>query len=228
MIDLQHISKIYPVGKQNFYALDDVSLHIEKGEFVAICGASGSGKTTLLNIMGCLDTPSQGTYCLGGENVSRLSDEKLSHIRNAQVGFVLQDFALINDQSVLYNVMLPLLLSKAPYYTIRKRAKQALQMVGVLDQAGKKANRLSGGQRQRVAIARAIVNNPDILLADEPTGQLDSQTGRQIMALLQELNEKGITVVVVTHDEKVAACASRKIVMCDGKVIEQTAVTPHA
>lgn len=220
MIDLKNISKIYPVGKQDFYALDDVSLHVDKGEFVAICGASGSGKTTLLNIIGCLDTPTRGTYLLGGDNVTKLSDENLSHIRNAKVGFVLQDFALINDQTVLYNVMLPLLLSKVPYFTIRKRARQALESVGVLDQAGKKANRLSGGQRQRVAIARAIVNKPDIVLADEPTGQLDSQTGRQIMELLKELNDRGITVLMVTHDEKLADYASRKIIMSDGKIVE--------
>lgn len=219
MIDLQDISKIYPVGKEKFYALKDVSLHIDRGAFVAICGASGSGKSTLLNIIGCLDTPSQGDYTLEGVSVGELTDEKLSQIRNKKVGFVLQDFALINTQSVLYNVMLPLLLSKAPYSSIRKKAKEALQLLGVADQAGKKVNQLSGGQRQRVAIARAMVNKPGVILADEPTGQLDSKTGMQIMQILKDLNEQGITVVVVTHDEKVAAYASQKIIMSDGKIV---------
>lgn len=219
MIDLQCVSKMYPVGKETFYALNDVSLHIDKGAFVAICGASGSGKSTLLNIIGCLDTPSRGDYTLEGVSVEKLKDEKLSQIRNEKVGFVLQDFALLNTQSVLYNVMLPLLLSKAPYSSIRKRAKEALQLLGVADQARKKVNQLSGGQRQRVAIARAMVNKPAIILADEPTGQLDSKTGMQIMQILKDLNEQGVTVVVVTHDEKVAAYASQKIIMSDGKIV---------
>ena len=218
MIDLQNISKIYPVGKEKFYALNGVSLHIEKGEFVAIRGASGSGKTTLLNIIGCLDDPSEGTYTLEGQSVGKLSDEKKSAIRNAKVGFVLQDFALLEDRTVLYNVMLPLLLGKMPYFKIRRKAKNALKLVGVADQAGKKANQLSGGQRQRVAIARAMANDPAILLADEPTGQLDSKTGIAVMELLKSLNEQGITVVVVTHDDKVASYASRIITVSDGKI----------
>ena len=220
MIKLANISKIYPVGKEKFYALNDVTLHIDKGEFVAICGASGSGKSTLLNIIGCLDTPSEGTYTLEGVDVATLSNEKQSQIRNEKVGFVLQDFALIESQTVLYNVMLPLLLSKTPYKLIRKKAMAALELVGVADQANKKANRLSGGQRQRVAIARAMVNDPAIILADEPTGQLDSKTGEQIMEILKSLNAQGITVLAVTHDEKVASYASRRIVLSDGKIIE--------
>ena len=219
MIKLANISKIYPVGKEKFYALNDVTLHIDKGEFVAICGASGSGKSTLLNIIGCLDTPSEGTYTLEGVDVATLSNENQSQIRNEKVGFVLQDFALIESQTVLYNVMLPLLLSKTPYKLIRKKAMAALELVGVADQANKKANRLSGGQRQRVAIARAMVNDPAIILADEPTGQLDSKTGGQIMEILKSLNAQGITVLVVTHDEKVAACAERKITLSDGKIL---------
>jgi len=221
MIKLHSISKIYTVAKQDFYALQDIDLHIEKGEFAAICGASGSGKTTLLKIIGCLDAPSTGTYLLNGKNVEHLSDERLSVIRNARIGFVLQDFALINDQTALYNVMLPLLLSKVPYGQIKKKALAALEAVGIADQAKKKANRLSGGQRQRVAIARAIVNEPDILLADEPTGQLDSHTGMQIMDLLTELNRKGITVLVVTHDEKVASLARRNILVSDGRIVTE-------
>ena len=221
MIDLTNISKIYPIGKEKFYALNGVNLHIEKGEFVAVRGASGSGKTTLLNIIGCLDDPSEGTYLLEGQDVSRLSDEKRSAIRNRKIGFVLQDFALLEDRSVLYNVMLPLLLGKTPYFSIRRKAKQALKLVGVGDQAGKKANQLSGGQRQRVAIARAIVSGPSVLLADEPTGQLDSKTGVAVMELLKSLNEQGITVVVVTHDDKVAAYANRIITVSDGQILDE-------
>ena len=219
MIELQNISKIYPVGKNDFYALDDVSLTIEKGDFVSIRGASGSGKTTLLNIIGCLDKYEKGTYTLDGVDIGSLSDGKKSAIRNAKIGFVLQDFALIDSQSVLYNVMLPLLFSKVPYAQIRKKARAALALVGIEDQARKKANQLSGGQRQRVAIARAIVNDPEVILADEPTGQLDSKTGLQIMELLQELNAKGITVVVVTHDNNVAEFARTKIFVSDGKIV---------
>ncbi len=218
MIDLQHISKVYPVGKEKFYALKDVNLHIQAGEFVAICGASGSGKSTLLNIVGCLDTPSEGTYFLEGENVASLSNERQAAIRNEKIGFVLQDFALIDNESVLYNVMLPLLLSKTSLSDIKRRAHEVLQMVGIADQAKKKANSLSGGQRQRVAIARAIVNMPSIILADEPTGQLDSQTGIQIMEILKALNQQGITILLVTHDEQVAAYATRRVVVVDGKI----------
>jgi len=220
MIQLEHISKIYPVGSDKFYALKDVSLHIEKGEFVAIQGASGSGKTTLLNIIGCMDSCSEGTYLLEGEDVSKLSDSKTSAIRNQKIGFVLQDFALIDNQTVLYNVMLPLLFSKTPYKDVKEKALNALYTVGIVNQSKKKANQLSGGQRQRVAIARAIVNDPAIVLADEPTGQLDSTTSMQIMEILKTLNDKGITAVVVTHDDSVARCARRIIRVSDGKITE--------
>lgn len=221
MIKLENVSKIYPMGEFDFYALDNVTLHIEKGEFAAIRGASGSGKSTLLNIIGCLDDSSEGECFLDGVAVGKMSDEKKANIRNEKVGFVLQDFALINNQSVLYNVMLPLLLNKSTLYSkVRPKAKAALERVGLADHAKKKANQLSGGERQRVAIARAIVNEPAILLADEPTGQLDTQTGMQIMEILKELNAQGITVVVVTHDEKVAAYAGRTITVSDGKIVE--------
>lgn len=221
MIKLENVCKIYPVGDSDFYALNNVTLHVEKGEFVAIRGASGSGKSTLLNIIGCLDDSSKGECFLGGVAVGKMSDEKKANIRNEKVGFVLQDFALINNQSVLYNVMLPLLLNKStPYSKVRPKAKAALERVGLAGHAKKKANQLSGGERQRVAIARAIVNKPMILLADEPTGQLDSQTGMQIMELIKELNTQGITVIVVTHDEKVSAYAGRTITLSDGKILE--------
>lgn len=219
MIELKNISKIYKVAKEDFYALRDVNLHIGAGEFVAIQGASGSGKTTLLNVIGCMDTASEGTYCLDGEDVSVFSDEKVSRIRNEGIGFVLQDFALINRQTVLYNVMLPALLSKMPYRRIKGMAMDALEQVGLSVQATKRVNQLSGGQRQRVAIARALINHPTLILADEPTGQLDSETGKQIMELLMAQNQKGITVIVVTHDATVAAYTDRIITISDGQIL---------
>lgn len=220
MIELQNISKIYPVGEGDFYALKDVSLTIEAGEFVAIRGASGSGKTTLLNIIGCLDDPSEGRYLLEGEDVGGFKDARKSKIRNEKIGFVLQDFALINTETVYYNVALPLLFSKVPYRKIKQMVKDALEVVGIGNQEKKLVNQLSGGQRQRVAIARALVNDPAVILADEPTGQLDSETGRQIMELLTELNRQGRTVILVTHDAAVADCAKRQIWVRDGLVTE--------
>ena len=179
-------------------------------------------------MIGCLDTFEAGQYLLNDTDVSRMRDKKRANLRNACIGFVLQDFALINTQTVLYNVMLPLLFSKCPYREIKKKALTALNSVHIhiLDQAHKKVNQLSGGQRQRVAIARAIVNHPEIILADEPTGQLDSETSRQIMELLTELNQKGITVVVVTHDPIVAATASRKITVIDGRITSDAVDVP--
>ncbi|MCD8312163.1 MAG: ABC transporter ATP-binding protein [Firmicutes bacterium] len=218
MIELQNINKIYRVGASDFYALKNVSLTVNDGEFVSVCGASGSGKTTLLNIIGCLDTYESGTYRLDGEDISKSGDKKRAQIRNSKIGFVLQDFALINSQTVLYNVMLPLMFGKCPYGEVKSRALDALGALGVADQAEKRANQLSGGQRQRVAIARAIVNSPSIVLADEPTGQLDSKTGAQTMELLSELNRSGITVIVVTHDANVASMAGRIITVFDGEI----------
>lgn len=219
MIELQNINKIYRVGASDFYALKNVSLTVNDGEFVSVCGASGSGKTTLLNIIGCLDTYESGTYRLDGEDISKSNDKKRAQIRNSKIGFVLQDFALINSQTVLYNVMLPLMFGKCPYGEVKSKALDALGALGVADQAEKRANQLSGGQRQRVAIARAIVNSPSIVLADEPTGQLDSKTGAQTMKLLSELNRSGITVIVVTHDANVASMAGRIITVFDGEIV---------
>lgn len=219
MMELRNICKIYRMGQEDFYALNNVSLTINDGEFLSICGASGSGKTTLLNILGCLDTFERGQYILDDSDIARLRDEGKSRIRNAKIGFVLQDFALIQSQTVLYNVMLPLLFSKHPYRTLKSKAMEALEIVGMPEQAHKKANQLSGGQKQRVAIARALVNDPSIILADEPTGQLDSKTSTSIMELLRQMNQRGITVVVVTHDATVASFATRKIQMADGKII---------
>ncbi|MCD8003000.1 MAG: ABC transporter ATP-binding protein [Clostridia bacterium] len=219
MIELEGINKIYRVGASDFYALKNVSLTVNDGEFVSVCGASGSGKTTLLNIIGCLDTYESGTYRLDGEDISKSGDKKRAQIRNSKIGFVLQDFALINSQTVLYNVMLPLMFGKCPYGEVKSKALDALGALGVADQAEKRANQLSGGQRQRVAIARAIVNSPSIVLADEPTGQLDSKTGAQTMKLLSELNRSGITVIVVTHDANVASMAGRIITVFDGEIV---------
>ena len=229
MVELKKINKVYKVGGADFYALKDVDLRIEVGEFVSVCGASGSGKTTLLNIIGLLDKASSGEYLLSlpmSDGVSELSvtglsESKKAGLRNEHIGFVLQDFALINGQSVLYNVELPLLYSKEPFKNIKRLALEALEKVGLSDQAAKKANQLSGGQRQRVAIARALVNSPSIVLADEPTGQLDSQTGMQIMEILKGLNQQGITVIVVTHDMKVAEMAQRIIYMKDGQIVKE-------
>lgn len=222
MIKVDNISKIYRVGKDDFYALDNVSLEIAGGDFLAIRGTSGSGKTTLLHILGCLDSYSGGTYILDGMDVGKLSDDKKAALRNKKIGFVLQDFALINNKTVLYNVMVPLLFGKTPFKKIKSMALEALDRVGIKDQAGKRANQLSGGQRQRVAIARAIVNSPEIILADEPTGSLDSENSRQIMNLLKTMNDGGITVVVVTHDDKVASFCKRQLFIEDGKITEPT------
>ena len=218
MIKLQHICKLYTMGSYEFRALNQVDLKISQGEFISICGASGSGKTTLLNIMGLVDSFEEGSYYFKGIDTSKLDDSQKAAIRNREIGFVLQDFALINSQTVLYNVMLPLLFSKCPYMKMKRRALEALELVGIKDQAEKRANQLSGGQRQRVAIARAIVNSPSIILADEPTGQLDTETGKQIMELLANLNQKGISVVVVTHDREIAKMTSRIIEMSDGEI----------
>ena len=223
MIELNNINKIYRVGGMDFHALKDVNLDINAGDFIAVCGASGSGKTTLLNILGCLDNASSGHYYFVKDgksvDVAALSNTEKAIMRNECIGFVLQDFALINTQSVLYNVELPLLYSKVPYRQIRNLTETALEKVGLKNQAKKLANQLSGGQRQRVAIARALVNNPSIILADEPTGQLDSATGHHIMEILKELNKQGVTVVVVTHDKSIATMADRILYMCDGRLI---------
>lgn len=222
MIELSNVSKIYKIGINNFYALNNLSLKINDGDFVAVTGASGSGKTTLLNIIGCLDTMSEGKYLLDGNDVTKMSDEKKAKLRNGKIGFVLQDFALIGKQTVKYNVMLPLLFSKVPNKELSDRTDMALEKVGIANQIFKKANQLSGGQKQRVAIARAIVNSPSIILADEPTGQLDSKTGIQIMEVLKSLNDDGITVIIVTHDANVASYAKRQIVLSDGKIVSQS------
>ena len=220
MIDIQHLSKRYTVDTLPFLALDDVSLSIRAGESVAIMGRSGAGKTTLMNIIGCLDTFDEGSYQLDGVNVAALSDEKLAHLRNEKIGFVMQDFALLPHKSVLINVMLPMYFDQTPRREMVSKAKTVLEKLGMSAQEKKRVNQLSGGQKQRVALARALVKSPALLLADEPTGALDSQTGKEIMQLLLERNREGVTLIIVTHDEQVAAYCQRTIVISDGKIVQ--------
>ncbi len=221
ILELHNIYKTYIQGKMEVPVLKDISLSVDEGEYVAIMGPSGSGKTTLMNIIGCLDLPTSGTYALAGENIIGNSESKLSEIRLNSIGFVFQSFHLLPRQSAAENVALPLLYAGVPKKERRARAVRALERVGLGDRVDFKPNQLSGGQCQRVAIARAIVNNPKILLADEPTGALDSQSGAQMMELFQTLNDEGVTVVMITHDLDVANHAKRVLHIRDGQFAEQ-------
>ncbi|MDP9173355.1 MAG: ABC transporter ATP-binding protein [Planctomycetota bacterium] len=216
MIRAEHLVKSYELGGQIVHALDDVSLAIEAGEMVAIRGPSGSGKSTLMNILGCLDHPDSGHYYLAGEDVSGISKNNLAQIRNRRIGFVFQNFNLLPRMTALENVELP--LHYAAHREAAKLAHKALELVGLADRTHHEPNQLSGGQRQRVSIARALVTNPAIVLADEPTGALDSRTGEEILALLKKLNAEGRTILIVTHDANVAAHCQREIYLRDGKV----------
>lgn len=218
LIETLNIIKDYDMGKVKVRALNGVNLVVEKGEFVAIMGPSGSGKSTLMHIIGCLDTPSEGSYILDSTKVSDLRKSELAAIRNKEVGFVFQTFNLLPHLNVLKNVELPLMYSGMPYKARIKKAKEVLESVGLSDRLKHKPGELSGGQRQRVAIARAIVNNPSILLADEPTGNLDSQAGGDILSIFSELHSKGHTIIIVTHDMNVATRANRIIRIIDGKI----------
>ena len=219
MIRIENINKFYKLGKGRFHALKDVSLEIGDGEFVSDEGRSGAGKTTLLHILGCLDSFDSGTYLLNGKSVGKMGDRQLAAVRNREIGFVMQDFALVAQEDVLFNVMLPLYFSKTKHSRMKDLAAEKLERVGLSDQIGKKVSQLSGGQKQRVAIARALVAGSGIILADEPTGALDSGTGREVMELLRGINrEQGTTVVVITHDAEVASYAGRRIVLADGVV----------
>ena len=218
VINLEHIAKIYQLGSEEVQALKDVSLNIEKNEYVAIMGPSGSGKSTLMNIIGCLDTPSKGSYIFTGVNVSEMNDNELAEIRNKEIGFVFQTFNLLPRSNALHNVELPLIYAGVSTSERRERAKQVLENVGLADRIYHKPNELSGGQRQRVAIARALVTKPSIILADEPTGNLDSKTGEDIMALFNDLFEMGNTIILVTHEEYIAEHAARIIRLRDGLV----------
>jgi putative ABC transport system ATP-binding protein len=227
LIRLERISKHYPLGTAGVQALRDVSLNIEPAEFVAILGASGSGKSTLMNLIGCLDRPTEGRYCLEGVDVAELDHDALADIRNEKIGFVFQNFNLLSRTSALQNVELPLLYTSARPSTRerRERAAQALELVGLADRANHYPNQLSGGEQQRVAIARAVVNQPALLLADEPTGNLDSRTSAEVMRVFESLNQRAITIVMVTHELDIARYAKRNVVMRDGRVLSDTPVT---
>ena len=218
LIDIQNITKVYQMGTQEVRALAGVTLHVEAGEYVAIMGPSGSGKSTMMNVLGCLDTPTSGDYYLNGENVSEMVDDELARIRNREIGFVFQTFNLLPRVNCLQNVELPLVYSGLRKGKRREMAAGALTSVGLGDRMDHKPNELSGGQRQRVAVARALVNDPSILLADEPTGNLDTKTSEEIMQLFERLHQAGNTILVVTHEEDIAQHARRIIRLRDGLI----------
>ena len=219
LIRIRNLWKTYDMGQAvQVQALRGVDLDIERGEYIAIMGPSGSGKSTLMNLIGCLDTPSEGTYELNGRMVSQLTDDELAFIRNKEIGFVFQTFNLLARATALHNVELPLIYNGTPAAERKKKAQQAMAAVDLTDRAHHKPNELSGGQRQRVAIARALVNSPSIILADEPTGNLDSATGAEIMQLFNRLSQQGHTLILVTHEHDIAACAERSVHLRDGKI----------
>ncbi|HRS38538.1 MAG: ABC transporter ATP-binding protein [Bacteroidota bacterium] len=226
LIDIRDISRRYTIGSETVNALRSVTLQIEKGEYVALMGPSGSGKSTLMNILGCLDTPSGGTYTLNGKEVSRMTEDELAEIRNKEIGFIFQTFNLIPRSNALDNVALPLVYAGINKDERDEKAKKALDDVGLTDRMLHKPNELSGGQRQRVAVARALVNDPSIILADEPTGNLDSKTSSEIMSLFEEIHTRGNTIIVVTHEEDIARYAHRIVRIKDG-MIESDARNPN-
>ena len=219
LIELKDVYKIYPMGDETVHALDGVSLSIDQGEFVAIVGSSGSGKSTAMNIIGCLDVPTSGSYHLGGVDVSTMDDNQQAEIRNKMLGFIFQQYNLIPKLSVLENVELPLLYAGVPAEERRDRAIRSLERVGLADKWKHLPSQLSGGQQQRVSIARALAGSPSVILADEPTGALDSRTGREVLSFLKQLNREGDTVVLITHDNSIAVRADRIIRLQDGRII---------
>ena len=229
LIELKNVYKIYPMGGEEVHALDGVSFAIDRGEFVAVVGQSGSGKSTAMNIIGCLDVPTSGTYRLGGVDVSTMDDDHQAEIRNKMLGFIFQQYNLIPKLTVLENVELPLLYAALPAEERRRRALEALERVGLADKYRNLPSQLSGGQQQRVSIARALAGEPSVILADEPTGALDSRTGREVLGFLQKLNSEGDTVVLITHDNAIARKARRIVRLQDGRVIyDGSAADPRA
>lgn len=218
VIQVQHLIKKYNLGGQIIHALNDVSFSVDRNEYLALMGPSGSGKSTLMNILGCLDSPSSGSYILNGKEVSRMDDDELANVRNKEIGFVFQTFNLLPRLTALENVALPLVYAGLAKKERRERAEEVMKMVGLQDRMEHKPNELSGGQRQRVAIARALVNDPSIILADEPTGNLDTKTSYEIMKIFQDIQDKGNTVILVTHEEDIARHAKRIMRLRDGKL----------
>ena len=220
MLTLSHINKTYVVGEEPVHALIDVSLEVQDGEFVAICGPSGSGKTTLMNVMGCLDLPDSGSYLLDGVDVAACSDRELSAIRSEKIGFIFQQFNLLDQMSAIENVELPLIYQKVPQRERTERAKEALELVGLANRMRHRPSQLSGGQQQRVAIARALASRSRVILADEPTGNLDSRSGDDVMQLISDLSGQGSTIVLITHNQRVAAMAQRTVYVHDGRLYD--------
>ena len=220
LIEIRDLVKVYEMGSVSVLALDGISLDVDQGDYVAIMGPSGSGKSTLMNLIGCLDTPTAGTYRLNGQMVNELSDDELARIRNKEIGFVFQTFNLLARTTALENVEVPLVYAGVPRQERHSRARDMLARVGLADRIGHQPSELSGGQRQRVAVARALINEPSILLADEPTGNLDSRTGNEIMELFDRLNREGHTIIVVTHEEDIADHAHSVVRLRDGKIVE--------
>jgi putative ABC transport system ATP-binding protein len=226
-VRLEDVAKTYRTGEVDVHAVRGVSLEIARGEFVALMGSSGSGKSTLMNILGCLDRPTSGRYFLDGEDVSSLSRDELADVRNRKLGFVFQNFNLLARTSALENVELPLLYGAERFSAtqLRDRAERVLEAVGLEGRGDHHPSQLSGGQQQRVAVARALINDPEVILADEPTGNLDSRTSVEVMGIFQDLNEKGITIIMVTHEPDIASYARRNVVMRDGRIVSDRAVT---
>lgn len=225
VIQIEKMHKVYILGKTKVHALRGIDLSMSRGEYVAIMGPSGSGKSTLMNIIGCLDVPTSGTYRLNGQDVSGLNDDQLAKIRNKEIGFVFQTFNLLPRATALHNVELPLIYNGTSSQKRREKAKEALEKVGLADRMNHKPNELSGGQRQRVAIARALVNSPSMILADEPTGNLDTKTGEEIMEIFDKLNEQGNTIVLVSHEDFIARHASRIIHLKDGLIENEEVIS---